>query len=92
MSPDERSYLRAHSERLGQIIELDAARHLTRADASTLVRAFAYGAAARAFTRQAEKYAQLARVEGASYADIADALDMSRQGARKAYGHLEVVS
>lgn len=92
MSPEQRSYVRAHAERLGQIAELDTARHLTRADATTLERAYAYAALARAAQAQAEKWAQLARVDGASYADLADALDMSRQGTRKKFGHLEVVS
>lgn len=57
----------------------------------TLVKAAAAASLAETARAMAHEAAIDARVDGASYADVADALGMTRQGARKRYGHLEAV-
>lgn len=80
------------AETLAQVSALDVTRHLIRSGAYPLERARARTLLAEELLRQADHDAEQAREEGASYAEIADALHLSRQGARKRYGHLEAVS
>jgi hypothetical protein len=82
---------RERMQTLAEVARLDLARHLIRSGTTHLERA-----AVRAYIRDLiqddiDRDAQLAVEEGESYAAVARAVGMSRHGARKRYGHLEVV-
>jgi len=77
---------------LWQIAAADVTRHLIRAAADEVDRAAVWAHLAEFCREQADAWAERAVEGGASYAEVADALGMSRQGARKRYRHLTVVS
>ena len=76
---------------LAQMVELDATRLLLRAGATHLESFAALTDAIEGLQRVAERHAAAAVGEGESYADVARAGKLSRQGARKRYGHLHEV-
>lgn len=78
-------------ETLGQMIALDAARMLIRSGCSNLDAVAALTTAADELATMADRRAANAVAEGESYAQVARALDMSRQAATKRYRHLRVV-
>lgn len=78
-------------ETLAQAAVLEVTRHLLRSGASHLDAAAAWTALAQEAQRLADRRAAHAIEEGDSYADVARALDMSRQAATKRYRHLRAV-
>lgn len=78
-------------ETLWQIAALDVTRHLLRAGATHRESAAAWASLADYSHRKADEHGSLAVAEGESYAEVARALRMTRQGARKRFGHLEAV-
>lgn len=76
---------------LAQIAELDITRHLLRSGASHLDAATVWTALAEIALRHADQRAAAAVDDGESYADVARALDISRQAATKRYRHLRSV-
>ena len=77
-------------EALAQLIELDATRRcVTHTHLRTVA---ALTVAIEGLERMRDRHAAAAVAEGESYAEVARAANISRQGARKRYGHLEVVS
>lgn len=83
---------RERVETLWQIATLDVQRHLMRSGADHLEQAEAWASLAEEAKRRAEQQGAFARADGASYAEVARALHMTRQSARTKYEHLEVVS
>lgn len=76
---------------LVEIARLDLTRHLTRAGTTHLERAAVRADLLELLAADLDRDCELARAEGESYAAIARAAHLTRQGARKRYGHLEVV-
>lgn len=76
-------------EGLAQLVELDAARRC-RAQANIDV-VYALTDAIEGLTRIRDRHAAAALDEGESFAEVARGTRLTRQGARKRYGHLEVV-
>lgn len=76
-------------EALAQLIELDTHRRCV--SHSHLTAAGAIADAIEGLERVRDRHAAAAIAEGESYAEVARATHLSRQGARKRYGHLEVV-
>jgi|FLYM01.1.fsa_nt_gi 2C-methyl-D-erythritol 2,4-cyclodiphosphate synthase len=84
---------RQESERrdaLAQLIELDAHRRCVAH--SHIDAVYALTDAIDGLTRARDRHAAAALEEGESYAEVARGSRLTRQGARKRYGHLEVVS
>lgn len=79
-------------ETLWQIGALDVTRHLLRSGATHRESAAAWASLSEYAAEQADRHGSMAVEEGESYADVARALRITRQGARKRYGHLEAVS
>lgn len=77
-------------EALAQLIELDVHRRCV--SHTHLTAAGAIADAIEGLERARDRHAAAALAEGESYASVARATHLSRQGARKRYGHLEVVS
>lgn len=78
-------------ETLAQVSVLDVVRHLLRSGADQLECAATWAFIEEEAGRRAEEHGARARTEGASYSEVARAVRMTPQGARKRYGHLEVV-
>lgn len=76
---------------LAGIAELDVTRQLLRAGASHLDAAAVWSAVATMAARNADRHATAAVAEGETFADVARALDVSRQAATKKYRHLRAV-
>lgn len=78
-------------ETLAQVAVLDVVRHLLRSGASHVDACATLVALAQEAERLADRHAHDAIAEGESYAEVARALDVSRQAATKRYRHLRVV-
>jgi hypothetical protein len=78
-------------ETLAQISVLDVVRHLLRSGADQLEQAATWALIEEEAGRHAQECGARARTEGASFSEVARAVRMTPQGARKRYGHLEVV-
>lgn len=78
-------------ETIGQMMVLDAVRTLTRSGCSHLDSVNALVRAAAELQDLADRRAAHAVEEGESFAEVARALDMSRQAATKRYRHLRAV-
>lgn len=78
-------------ETLAQVAVLDVVRHLLRSGASHVDAAATLTALSQEAQRLADRHAEQAVEEGETYAEVARALDMSRQAATKRYRHLRAV-
>jgi hypothetical protein len=84
---------RQESERrdsLAQLIELDATRRCIAH--SNIDAVYSLTDAIEGLTRLRDRRASAALDEGESFAEVARGAKITREGARKRYGHLEVVS
>lgn len=77
---------------LAGVAELDVTRHLLRSGADQLETAATWALLAEVAAERAERAGAAARSEGVSYSEVARAVRITPQGARKRYGHLEVVT
>lgn len=74
---------------LAQLVELDAVRRCV--GHAHIDAVYALSDAIEGLTRARDRHAAAALDEGESYAEVARGAGITREGARKRYGHLEAV-